>query len=126
MRLEWVKRRLQAWAAWQEETLEGRVSSPKIDGMPHAGAIETAVPDEHRFERETLMALRALHRLYPDYSETIALVYVVGPRANKVRLSEIAAWVGLTETALAMRIERAERKFSEMLEKARDVADLAL
>ncbi len=125
MRLEWVKRRLRAWAAWKEETVSGRVASPKIDGMPHAGVIEPAVPDDHRLEREADRVLEALCRLYPDYGMTIQLVYVVGPRKNITRLSDMAAQLSLEESAFAKRIERAERKFSEMLEKARDVASMA-
>ena len=124
MRLEWVKRRLLAWAAWQEETVSGRVASPKIDGMPHAGMIEPAVPDDHRSERETDRVLEALCRLYPDYGVTIQLVYVVGPRNNITRLGDLALRLNLEESAFAKRVERAERKFSEMLDKASDVASM--
>lgn len=126
MRLEWVRRRLEAWAAWVEESKRGRVASPKIDGMPHAAAAGVTVPDVHEEEKLTQRALVALHALYPEYSETISLVYVVGPAAHVVGVTALAEWIGVTEKALFMRIERAESKFSEMLEKTRDVQDLGL
>lgn len=126
MRLVWVRRRLEAWAAWVEESKRGRVASPKIDGMPHVAAAGVPVPDVHEEEKLTQRALEALHALYPDYSETISLVYVVGPAAHVVGVTALAEWIGVTEKALFMRIERAESKFSEMLEKTRDVHDLGL
>ena len=126
MRLDWVRRRLEAWAAWVEESKRGRVASPKIDGMPHAAAAGVLVPDEHEEEKLTQRALVALHALYPTYSETISLVYVVGPAAHVVGVVALAEWIGVTEKALFMRIERAESKFSEVLEKTRDAQDLGL
>lgn len=124
MRLNWVRRRLEAWAAWVEESKRGRVASPKIDGMPHAAAAGVPVPDGHEEEKLTQRALVALHALYPDCSETLSLVYVVGPAAHVVGVTALAEWIGVTEKALFMRIERAESKFSEMLEKTRDAQDL--
>ena len=50
MRLDWVRRRLEAWAAWVEESKRGRVASPKIDGMPHAATADVPVPDGHEEE----------------------------------------------------------------------------
>lgn len=126
MRLDWVRRRLEAWAAWVEESKRGRVASPKIDGMPHAASADVPVPDGHEEEKLTQRALVALHALYPDYSETISLVYVVGPAAHVVGVTALAEWVGVTKTMLFMRIEAAEAKFSEMLEKVRDAQDLGL
>ncbi len=126
MRLDWVRRRLEAWAAWVEESKRGRVASPKMDGMPHAAAAGAPVPDVHEEEKLTQRALEALHRLYPDYSETIALVYVTGPAAHVVGVNELAEWIGTPKRTLLSRVEAAESKFSEMLEKARDARDLAL
>ena len=124
MRLEWVRRRLEAWAAWVEESKRGRVASPKIDGMPHAAAADVPVPDGYEEEKLTQRALVALHALYPEYSETISLVYVVGPAAHKVGLAAQAEWIGMSRKALFMRIETAESKFADMLEKLSDVNDL--
>lgn len=126
MRLDWVRRRLEAWAAWVEESKRGRVASPKIDGMPHAASADITVPDGHEEERLTQRALVALHALYPDHSETISLVYVVGPAAHVVGVTALAEWIGVTKDVLFHRIEAAESKFSEMLEKARDARDLGL
>lgn len=126
MRLDWVRRRLEAWAAWVEESKRGRVASPKIDGMPHAAAADVPVPDVHEEEKLTQQALVALHALYPGHSETISLVYVVGPAAHVVGLTALAEWVGVPIKTLFTRIEAAESKFSEMLEKARDAQDLGL
>ena len=126
MRLDWVRRRLEAWAAWVEESKRGRVASPKIDGMPHAASADVPVPDGHEEEKLTQRALEALHRLYPDYSETIALVYVTGPAAHVVGVNELAEWIGTPKRTLLSRVEAAESKFSEMLEKARDARDLGL
>ena len=126
MRLDWVRRRLEAWAAWVEESKRGRVASPKIDGMPHAAAADVPVPDGQEEERLTQRALVALHALYPDYSETISLVYVVGPAAHVVGVTALAEWIGVSEWVLFKRIERAESKFSEMLDKVHDARDLGL
>lgn len=126
MRLEWVRRRLEAWAAWVEESKRGRVASPKIDGMPHAATADVPVPDGHEEEKLTQRALVALHALYPDYSETISLVYVVGPAAHVVGVTALAEWIGVSEWVLFKRIERAESKFSEMLDKVHDARDLGL
>lgn len=127
MRLDWVRRHLEAWAAWVEESKCGRVASPIIDGMPHEeDAADVPVPDLHEEEKLTQRALVALHALYPAYSETISLVYVVGPAAHVVGVTALAEWVGVTKTMLFMRIEAAEAKFSEMLEKVRDAQDLGL
>lgn len=126
MRLVWVRRRLEAWAAWVEASKRGRVASPKIDGMPHAAAAGVPVPDVHEEEKLTQRALVALHALYPAHSETISLVYVVGPAAHVVGVTALAEWIGVSEWVLFKRIERAESKFSEMLEKARDARDLGL
>lgn len=126
MRLDWVRRRLEAWAAWVEESKRGRVASPKIDGMPHAAAADVLVPDGHEEEKLTQRALVALHALYPDYSETISLIYVVGPAAHVVGVTALAEWIGVSEWVLFKRIERAESKFSEMLDKVHDARDLGL
>ena len=126
MRLDWVRRRLEAWAAWIEESKRGRVASPKIDGMPHAAAADVPVPHGHEEEKLTQRALVALHALYPDHSQTISLVYVVGPTAHVVGVNELAEWSGMPQRPLLSRVEAAESKFSEMLEKARDARDLGL
>ena len=126
MRLDWVRRRLEAWAAWVEESKRGRVASPKIDGMPHAATADVPVPDGHEEEKLTQQALEALHKLYPDYSETIAFVYVVAPAAHVVWLSTQAKLIGVSKDVLFHRIEAAESKFSEILEKVRDARDLGL
>ena len=126
MRLDWVRRRLEAWAAWVEESKRGRVASPKIDGMPHAAAADVPVPDGHEEEKLTQRALVALHALYPTYSETISLVYVVGPAAHVVGVVALAEWIGVTKDVLFHRIEAAESKFSEIFEKTHDVRDLGL
>lgn len=126
MRLDWVRWRLEAWAAWVEKSKRGRVASPKIDGMPHAAAADVPVPDGHEEEKLTQRALVALHALYPAYSETISLVYVVGPAAHVVGVTALAEWIGVSEWVLFKRIERAESKFSEMLDKVHDARDLGL
>ena len=125
MRLEWVRRRLEAWAAWVEESKRGSVPALRIGGMPHVAA-GAGVPDVHEEERLTQRALVALHALYPDYSETISLVYVVGPAAHVVGVNELAEWIGMPKRTLLSRVEAAESKFSEMLEKVLDARDLGL
>ena len=97
-----------------------------FDGMPLDESDDVQYPDGHEEEKLTQRALVALHALYPDYSETISLVYVVGPAAHKVGVVALAEWIGVTKYALALRIERAESKFSEMLEKVLDARDLGL
>lgn len=126
MRLDWVRRRLEAWAAWVEQSKCGRVASPKIDGMPHAAAAGATLPEKRTEEEETQKALNAMNALYPDYGETIALVYWAGPAAHKVGLAAQAEWIGVTKDVLFHRIEAAESKFSEMLDKRRDAQDLVL
>ena len=127
MRLKWVKDRLERWAAWIEVRKYGRVAAVSIDGMPRiTGCLKMRIEELPDEEKRTQRALMALHALNPDYSEVISLVYVVGPAAHVVGVTALAEWVGVTKTMLFMRIEAAEAKFSEMLEKVRDAQDLGL
>lgn len=123
MRLEWVKRRLINWAAWVEESREGRIKSPKLDDTPGGGGV--VEPKEHAKEAATHRALRALYELEAKHTsaETLALVYLVGPQNNKTTVAEIADWVGINRTTLQMRLEVAESRFANIVDNARDVPD---
>lgn len=121
MRLRWVMRRLREWAAWIDS--EGQIKSPALDGMPVAAAnAEAWIPKDYRLAREVHAALR---KLSPDDRVTIVLVYVTGPRSNKVLLTDIADWCDLDVDALRMKVTRAEYKLAEALDAARMRGDAA-
>lgn len=44
------------------------------------------------------------------------LVYIEGPRCNKVKLSEIARWKDVNERTFHHRVESAEAKFSQEID----------
>lgn len=121
MRLRWVMQRLREWAAWLDS--EGRIKSPALDGMPVAAAnAEAWIPKDYRLAREVHSAMGKLSR---ELQETIVLVYVIGPRANKVLLTDIADWCDLDVDALRMKVTRAEYKLAEALDTARMRGDAA-
>ena len=121
MRLRWVMRRLREWAAWIDS--EGQIKSPALDGMPVAAAnAEAWIPKDYRLAREVHAALR---KLSPDDRVTIVLVYVAGPRSNKVPLTDIADWCDLDVEVLRKRVTRAEYKVAEALDTARMRRDAA-
>lgn len=121
MRLRWVMRRLREWAAWIDS--EGQIKSPALDGMPVAAAnAEAWIPKDYRLAREVHAALR---KLSPDGRVTIVLVYVAGPRSNKVLLTDIADWCDLDVEVLRKRVTRAEYKVAEALDTARMRRDAA-
>lgn len=121
MRLRWVMRRLREWAAWIDS--EGQIKSPALDGMLVAAAnAEAWIPKDYRLAREVHAALR---KLSPDDRVTIVLVYVAGPRSNKVLLTDIADWCDLDVEALRKRVTRAEYKVAESLDTARMRRDAA-
>ncbi len=121
MRLRWVMRRLREWAAWIDS--EGQIKSPALDGMPVAAAnAEAWIPKDYRLAREVHAAMWKLSR---ELQETIVLVYVIGPRANKVLLTDIADWCDLDVDALRMKVTRAEYKLAEALDTARMRGDAA-
>lgn len=121
MRLRWVMRRLREWAAWIDS--EGQIKSPALDGMPVAAAnAEAWIPKDYRLAREVHSAMGKLSR---ELQETIVLVYVIGPRANKVQLTDIADWCDMDCEALRKRVTRAEYKVAEALDTARMRQDAA-
>lgn len=121
MRLRWVMRRLREWAAWIDS--EGQIKSPALDGMPVAAAnAEAWIPKDYRLAREVHAAMGKLSR---ELQETIVLVYVIGPRANKVLLTDIADWCDLDVEVLRKRVTRAEYKVAEALDTARMRRDAA-
>ena len=121
MRLRWVMRRLREWAAWIDS--EGQIKSPALDGMPVAAAnAEAWIPKDYRLAREVHAAMWKLSR---ELQETIVLGYVIGPRANKVLLTDIADWCDLDVDALRMKVTRAEYKLAEALDTARMRGDAA-
>ena len=67
----------------------------------------------------------ALRKLSPDDRVTIVLVYVAGPRSNKVLLTDIADWCDLDVEVLRKRVTRAEYKVAEALDTARMRRDAA-
>lgn len=121
MRLRWVMQRLREWAAWLDS--EGRIKSPALDGMPVAAAnAEAWIPKDYRLAREVHSAMGKLSR---ELQETIVLVYVIGPRANKVQLTDIADWCDMDCEALRKRVDYAEKELAEELDNARMRRDAA-
>ena len=91
--------------------------------MPVAAAnAEAWIPKDYRLAREVHAAMGKLSR---ELQETIVLVYVIGPRSNKVLLTDIADWCDLDVDALRMKVTRAEYKLAEALDTARMRRDAA-
>lgn len=111
-RLRWVQAMLREWAAWIEG-FGGGLHSPELDGLPRGNVFGSHLPKDTFSLRRTQ---QAIDRLEPEYQAVLALVYIEGPRANKVKLSEIARWKEVNERTFLDRVEVAERKFSEELD----------
>lgn len=111
-RLRWVQAMLREWAAWIEG-FGGGLHSPELDGLPRGNVFGSHLPKDtfslHRTQQ-------AIDRLDPEYQAVLALVYIEGPRCNKVKLSEIARWKEVNERTFLDRVEVAERKFSEEID----------
>lgn len=48
--------------------------------------------------------------------ETLMLVYLIGPRARKVTVAEIARWARVKDSTLRYRLAEAEMRLSELLD----------
>ena len=120
MRLEWVQRRLQEWAAWVEDS-RGYVKPMKLSDTPGGGAV-AAVPKTYEKEMESERTIISLYFLEKSHvsAKTLALVYLHGPRAHKTSVAEIARWLNINEKTLLSRLERAEAKFANMVDSAKE------
>ena len=111
-RLRWVQAMLREWAAWIEG-FGGGLHSPELDGMPRGNVFGSHLPKDTFSLRRTQ---QALDRLDPEYQEILMLVYIEGPRCNKVKLSDIAKWKDVNERTFHHRVESAEAKFSQEID----------
>lgn len=111
-RLRWVQAMLREWAAWIEG-FGGGLHSPELDGMPRGNVFGSHLPKDTFSLRSTQ---QALDRLDPEYQEILMLVYIEGPRCNKVKLSDIAKWKDVNERTFHHRVESAEAKFSQEID----------
>lgn len=111
-RLRWVQAMLREWAAWIEG-FGGGLHSPELDGMPRGNVFGSHLPKDTFSLRRTQ---QAIDRLDPEYQAVLALVYIEGPRCNKVKLSEIARWKDVNERTFHHRVESAEAKFSQEID----------
>jgi DNA-directed RNA polymerase specialized sigma24 family protein len=111
-RLRWVQAMLREWAAW----IEGfgcELHSPALNDLPRGNFFDSKLPKETFSLRKTQ---QALDRLDPEYQEILMLVYIEGPRCNKVKLSDIAKWKDVNERTFHHRVESAEAKFSQEID----------
>ena len=124
MRLEWVERRLQSWAAWVEER-QGYVKPVRLDDVPGGGSAGDTAPRDCSKEEATQRTLCALYTLEKNHvsAETLALVYLIAPQHNKSTISDTARWVGLNEKTLMSRLVVAEKKFANLVDSAKDSTD---
>ena len=111
-RLRWVQAMLCEWAAWIEG-FGSELHSPALNDLPRGNFFDSKLPKETFSLRKTQ---QALDRLDPEYQEILMLVYIEGPRCNKVKLSEIARWKDVNERTFHHRVESAEAKFSQEID----------
>lgn len=111
-RLRWVQAMLREWAAWIEG-FGSELHSPALNDLPRGNFFDSKLPKETFSLRKTQ---QALDRLDPEYQEVLMLVYIEGPRCNKVKLSEIARWKDVNERTFHHRVESAEAKFSQEID----------
>lgn len=111
-RLRWVQAMLREWAAWIEG-FGSELHSPALNDLPRGNFFDSKLPKETFSLRKTQ---QALDRLDPEYQEILMLVYIEGPRCNKVKLSEIARWKDVNERTFHHRVESAEAKFSQEID----------
>ena len=111
-RLRWVQAMLREWAAWIEG-FGSELHSPALNDLPRGNFFDSKLPKETFSLRKTQ---QALERLDPEYQEILMLVYIEGPRCNKVKLSEIARWKDVNERTFHHRVESAEAKFSQEID----------
>lgn len=111
-RLRWVQAMLREWAAWIEG-FGSELHSPALNDLPRGNFFDSKLPKETFSLRKTQ---QALDRLDPEYQEILMLVYIDGPRCNKVKLSEIARWKDVNERTFHHRVESAEAKFSQEID----------
>lgn len=111
-RLRWVQAMLREWAAWIEG-FGSELHSPALNDLPRGNFFDSKLPKETFSLRKTQ---QALDRLDPEYQEILMLVYIEGPRCNKVKLSEIAKWKDVNERTFHHRVESAEAKFSQEID----------
>ena len=111
-RLRWVQAMLREWAAWIEG-FGSELHSPALNDLPRGNFFDSKLPKETFSLRKTQ---QALDRLDPEYQEILMLVYIEGPRCNKVKLSEIARWKDVNERTFHHRVESAEVKFSQEID----------
>lgn len=111
-RLRWVQAMLREWAAWIEG-FGSELHSPALNDLPRGIFFDSKLPKETFSLRKTQ---QALDRLDPEYQEILMLVYIEGPRCNKVKLSEIARWKDVNERTFHHRVESAEAKFSQEID----------
>lgn len=111
-RLRWVQTMLREWAAWIEG-FGGGLHSLELDGMPRGNVFGSRMPKDTFSLRRTQ---QAIDRLDPEYQEILMLVYIEGPRCNKVKLSDIAKWKDVNERTFHHRVESAEAKFSQEID----------
>ena len=108
-RLRWVAATMRAWAAWTEGY--GTMKSQRLDGLPACKRYESWMPKDALSVRRTHQALSLL-----DVRETLMLVYLIGPRARKVTVAEIARWARVKDSTLRYRLAEAEMRLSELLD----------
>lgn len=111
-RLRWVQAMLREWAAWIEG-FGSELHSPALNDLPRGNFFDSKLPKETFSLRKTQ---QALDRLDPEYQEILMLVYIEGPRCNKVKLSDIAKWKDVNERTFHHRVESAEAKFSQEID----------
>ena len=124
MRLQWVQERLQKWAAWVEEQRVGYVKPIKLDDMPGGGSGGMAEPKNNAREEATDRALMALFMMEPlhESASLLRYVYLIAPRKNITAIADMARRKGVPEKTFWAQVERAERKFANIIDLAKDAS----
>lgn len=110
-RIRWVIATLREWAAWIDAPVA-------IRGIDYSGIrIDKCAGNWLPADTASIRRTQAvISKLAPEYQETLCLVYIEGPRANRVSIAEIARWRDINRRTLQDRVCMAERKFAEELE----------
>lgn len=125
-RIEWVRARLDNWARWAVQRADGGSGYPRQSPFARAGAIsastEAIIPVDDIDASRTHDAVEGLRPLHSHLWLAVQCHYVGDPQAPARRrrpmsTSEIADRMLLTRRAVQCRLEEADAKLAEALNR---------
>lgn len=106
-RIKWVVATLREWAAWIDAPVV-------IRGIDYSG-VRIDKCAGNWLPADTVSVRRTqsvISKLSAEHQETLCLVYIEGPRANRVSIAKIAEWKGVHRVTLYKRLHDAETAFA--------------